>query len=125
MPPNFTAVAPVKLVPVMVTDVPPDPGPLAGDTARHRWPKVTKLIGRARRADASRRRDGDVNRTSRMRRRRRRDRSCADHRHAGRAVPPNVTAVAPVKLVPVMVTDVPPAAGPEFGLTLVTVGAAT
>ena len=39
-------------------------------------------------------------------------------------VPLNFTAVAPVKLVPVMVTDVPPAAGPEFGLTLVTVGAA-
>ena len=28
------------------------------------------------------------------------------------AVPPNVTAVAPVKLVPVMVTLVPPAVGP-------------
>ena len=38
------------------------------------------------------------------------------------AVPPNVTAVAPVKLVPVMVTLVTPAVGPEFGLTLVTVG---
>ena len=30
-PPNVTAVAPVKLVPVMVTDVPPTPGPLEGD----------------------------------------------------------------------------------------------
>ena len=39
------------------------------------------------------------------------------------AAPPNVTAGAPVKLVPVMVTDVPPAVGPEFGLTLLTVGA--
>ena len=38
--------------------------------------------------------------------------------------PPNLTSVAPVKLVPVMVTLVPPAVGPEFGLTLVTVGAA-
>ena len=36
---------------------------------------------------------------------------------------PNLTAVAPVKLVPVMVTFVPPAAGPPFALTLVTVGA--
>ena len=35
---------------------------------------------------------------------------------------PNFTAVAPVKLVPVMVTEVPPAAGPELGLTPVTVG---
>ena len=33
------------------------------------------------------------------------------------AVAPKATAVAPVKLVPVMVTEVPPAAGPEVGLT--------
>ena len=38
------------------------------------------------------------------------------------AVVPNFTAVAPVKLVPVMVTVVPPAVGPELGLTAVTVG---
>ena len=31
--PNFTALAPVKLVPVMVTLVPPPAGPLAGATA--------------------------------------------------------------------------------------------
>jgi hypothetical protein len=36
---------------------------------------------------------------------------------------PNLIAVVPVKLVPVMVTLVPPAVGPEFGFTLVTVGA--
>jgi hypothetical protein len=36
---------------------------------------------------------------------------------------PNFTAVAPVRLVPVMVTDVPPAVGPDVGETLVTVGA--
>ena len=40
------------------------------------------------------------------------------------ALPPNLTAVAPVKLVPVIVTLVPPADGPVFGLTLVTVGGA-
>ena len=40
------------------------------------------------------------------------------------AVPPKLTAVAPVKPVPVIVTDVPPAVVPLFGLTLVTVGAA-
>ena len=39
------------------------------------------------------------------------------------AVAPNFTAVAPVKLVPVMVTLVPPAVGPLVGLTPVTVGA--
>ena len=38
---------------------------------------------------------------------------------------PNLTAVAPVKPVPVMVTVVPPAVGPVVGLTEVTVGAAT
>ena len=32
-------------------------------------------------------------------------------------VVPNFTAVAPVKLVPVMVTAVPPAVGPELGLS--------
>jgi hypothetical protein len=39
------------------------------------------------------------------------------------ALLPNLTAVAPEKLVPVMVTLVPPDVGPVFGLTLVTVGA--
>ena len=38
------------------------------------------------------------------------------------AVAPNLTPVAPVKLVPVMVTEVPPAVGPELGLTEETVG---
>src|SRR6202790_3412188 len=38
------------------------------------------------------------------------------------AVVPNFTTVAPVKPVPVTVTLVPPAVGPVFGLTPVTVG---
>ncbi len=38
------------------------------------------------------------------------------------AVEPNLTAVAPVRLVPVIVTLVPPVVGPDDGLTLVTVG---
>jgi hypothetical protein len=38
------------------------------------------------------------------------------------ALLPNLTAVTPEKLVPVMVTLVPPDVGPVFGLTLVTVG---
>ena len=37
---------------------------------------------------------------------------------------PNFTAVTPLKLVPVIVTDVPPAVGPEVGDTAVTVGRA-
>ena len=40
-------------------------------------------------------------------------------------VPPMVTAVAPVKLVPVMVMAVPPAVEPLVGEILVMVGAAT
>src|ERR1022692_316966 len=38
------------------------------------------------------------------------------------AVAPNMTAPTPVKLVPVMVIEVPPAVEPEPGLTFVTVG---
>ena len=41
------------------------------------------------------------------------------------AVVPKSTAVAPVKPVPVIVTDVPPATGPLVGLTAVTAGATT
>ena len=37
---------------------------------------------------------------------------------------PKSTAVAPVKSVPVTVTEVPPPAGPSMGLTPVTVGSA-
>ena len=40
------------------------------------------------------------------------------------AVPPKDTAVAPVKLVPVMMTDVPPANGPALTLSEVTAGTA-
>ena len=38
------------------------------------------------------------------------------------AVPPIVTAVAPVKFVPVRVTDCPPASGPDLALMDDTVG---
>ena len=38
---------------------------------------------------------------------------------------PNVTVAPVAKFVPVIVTAVPPAVGPLFGLTLLTVGAAT
>ena len=38
---------------------------------------------------------------------------------------PNLTLVAPARLVPVMVTGVPPALEPEVGPTPVTVGAGT
>jgi hypothetical protein len=38
-------------------------------------------------------------------------------------IAPNFTAVVPVKLVPVIVTGVPPATGPDAGAIAVTVGA--
>ena len=41
------------------------------------------------------------------------------------AVPPIVTPVVPVKFVPVIVTDCPPAIGPVFELIAVIVGAAS
>ena len=40
------------------------------------------------------------------------------------ALPPKVTALAPVRPVPVIVTLVPPAVDPELGVALVIVGAA-
>jgi hypothetical protein len=40
-------------------------------------------------------------------------------------VPPNVTVAPAAKFAPVIVTAVPPAVAPLFGLTLVTVGGAT
>ena len=41
------------------------------------------------------------------------------------AVPPKATAVAPLRLVPVIVTEVPPAGKPEAGEMAVTAGGAT
>jgi hypothetical protein len=41
------------------------------------------------------------------------------------AVPPNVTVSPDAKLVPAIVTDVPPPVEPVLGLTPVTVGCAT
>jgi hypothetical protein len=41
------------------------------------------------------------------------------------AVPPNVTVAPAAKFVPVIVTAVPPAVVPLFGLTLPTLGTAT
>ncbi len=40
------------------------------------------------------------------------------------AVVPKLTALAPVKPVPVTVTEVPPVLGPELGARLVTLGPA-
>src|SRR5258708_20924111 len=120
--PNLTAVAPEKLVPVMVTLLPPDVGPVFGltlvtvraGTQLNSSLQIMSLVPSSL----------DTN-TSTV------------PTPAGEvaviwvalltvkeaaALLPKLTAVAPEKLVPVMVTLVPPDVGPVFGLTLVTVG---
>lgn len=124
-----TALAPVRLVPVMTTLVPPVTGPVEGLRAVTvgAGTGLTKMNLSA--LDAAEVIPDVVTVTST---------DPADS--AGEvavtwvaeftvklvaAVVPNFTALAPVKLVPVMVTLVPPDVGPEEGLTAVTVGAAT
>ncbi len=121
--PKRTALAPVKPVPVMVTDVPPAAGPEVGLMAVtdgppvyvNRSPGLVALVP-----------PGPVTVT------------CTTPVPAGEvavicvsettakleaAVEPNLTPVAPVKPVPVTVTVVPPVADPEVGLMAVTEGA--
>ena len=121
--PNFTEVTPVKLVPVIVTDVPPVVGPEAGltdgDGGRG---DVGVEIGARRGARSPRGGDGHVHGAGGAGRRGGGDRGCGVDRETVAATVPKFTAVAPVKLEPVMVTDVPPAVGPDVGLTAVIVG---
>ncbi len=69
--------------------------------------------------------DGDVDRAGRAGRGGGGDLGVGVDREGGRRRRAEVDRVAPVKPVPVMVTEVPPAVGPASGLTEVTVGAAT
>ena len=124
---KLTAVAAVKPVPVMVTEVPPPVGPALGVTEltvgtgaiKVKWsaeevaevpPVVVTVTSTVAAACAG---EGAViwvaETTVKLE----------------AAVVPKWTAVAPVKLVPVMVTEVPPAVGPEVGAIEPTVGAAT
>ena len=122
--PNLTAVAPVKLVPVTVTEVPPAVGPAVGDIAltvgtpmKVNWsaadvadvpPAVVTVISTV---------PVPAGEVAVM--------EVAELTVKPAAfVAPNFTAVAPVKLVPVIVTLVPPATGPDVGEIEVTVGAA-
>ena len=121
--PKFTAVAPVKLVPVMVTLVPPLVGPAVGLMLVTAGTGIfAEPIRRSRRT----RPPAVVAVTSTV------------PAPAGAvavirvalltvklvaAVTPKFTAVAPVKFVPLMVTLVPPLVGPAVGLMAVTVGA--
>ena len=124
--PKFTAVAPLKFVPVMVTVVAPAVGPAVGE--------MLVTVGAATKvnwsaADVALVPPAVVTLTSTV-----------PALPTGAvavicvaeltvkpvaAVAPKVTAVAPLKFVPVMVTVVPPAVGPAVGEMLVMVGSAT
>ena len=115
-PPTVTLVAPVKLVPVIVIAVPPAVEPEVGETE--------EIVGGARYVNAFvavALPPGVVTATL-----------FAPTVPAGvtavtlvdettttlvAAIPPTVTLVAPVKLVPVIVIAVPPAVEPEVGVT--------
>jgi hypothetical protein len=124
--PNFTAVAPVKPEPVMVTEVPPDVGPEAGEMAVTVGPAAVYVNlsadvfaevppGVVTVTSSVPVPAGDFTviwlsfTTTRL---------VAD-------VLSNFTDVAPVKPDPVIVTEVPPAAGPVAGEMAVTVGTVT
>ena len=123
--PNVTAVAPLKLVPVIVTDVPPVAGPEVGDIDVTVGTATYVNWSAAEVADVP---PGVVTVTSTV------------PVPAGdvaviwvgeltvkpvAGVAPKLTAVAAVKLVPVMVTLVPPVVGPAVGEIEATVGAPT
>ena len=121
-PPTFTLVAPVKLVPVMVIEVPPNVVPDVGETLVMVGTGTTYVNALALVAVPL----AVVTVTS-----------CAPAVPAGvtavilvaltittllAATPPTFTLVAPVKLVPAMENAVPPSVEPDVGLTLVMVG---
>ena len=124
--PNLTAVAPEKPAPVIVTDVPPAPGPAVGE--------IDVTVGGATYVYWSATVVADVPPTVVT------VTSTVPAAPAGAVAvievseltvkpsafaAPNFTAVAPKKPVPVIATDVPPAVGPAVGDIDVTVGAAT
>jgi hypothetical protein len=123
--PNLTAVALLRLVPVIVTLVPPASGPALGltpvtvgaatyvnwslDEVAEVPPGVVTVTSTVPALSA-----GEVAVME-----------PATSFVTLAVVVPNLTAVAPPRLEPVIVTLVPPAVGPELGATLATVGAGT
>jgi hypothetical protein len=121
--PKLTVVAPVKLVPAMVTEVPPPVDPVFGVTEETVGAATYVNWSAADVADVP---TGVVTVTSTV---------PGDPagliavivvdevtRKLVEAVEPKVTPVAPVRLAPVIVTELPPAAMPAVGLIAVTVG---
>ena len=125
LPPTVTLVAPVKLVPVMVIEVPPNVVPDVGETLVIVGngttyvnallllavpPAVVTATLLTPAVPAGVLAVTEVLDTTTM---------------FVAAMPPTVTLVAPVKLVPVMVIEVPPNVVPDVGETLVMVGTGT
>ena len=121
--PKSTAVASLKLVPVMVTVVPPLPPPVAGETAVTVGAAVKVKLSAEDVAEVP---SALVTVTST---------AAADSAGVvatiwlavsliidAAAVLPKLTAVAPARSAPVIVTVVPPPRGPVAGDTLVTAG---
>ena len=123
LPPMVTEVAPVKLVPVMVSEVPPTIGPAVGE--------IPVIVGNAAKVYWSADDFADVPPRVVM------VMSTDPAEQPGAvavielalltvykvaAVVPNFTVVAPLMFIPVMVTVVPPTIGPAVGEIPVTVG---
>jgi hypothetical protein len=121
--PNFTAVAAVRLVPVIVTEVPPVFSPIFGNTEPtvgnatyvNRSAEVVALVPPAVVTVTSTVLDpGGLVAVIWV---------ALETENEAAAAEPNFTAVAAVKLVPVIITGVPPAPDPPFGVMPVTVAA--
>ena len=121
VPPNVTAVAPVNPVPVIVTLVPPVAGPEVGERpvmvgagtkvkVPDEMPVPSSVVTLTVTAPVPAGETAVI------------DVAELTVKLAA-AVAPNVTAVAPVNPVPVIVTLVPPVAGPEVGVRPVMAGA--
>ena len=123
VPPSVTAVAPVKPVPVMVIAAPPASGPLDGlteltvGTGRYEYNVFAALVppGVVTRMLAVPAVPAGVVAVMEV---------ALTTTTLVAAAPPRATLVAPVKLVPVMVTAWPPEVGPVDGLIALTEGAA-
>src|ERR1700733_12423736 len=123
--PNLTTVAPVKFVPVIVTTVPPIVEPTAGETpvtegallaeTKVNWSAGLMAEAPALYTETSTRPAASAGAVAVI------DVFESTVNELAATLPKS-TCVVPVKFVPVIVTTVPPAAGPEAGLRPVTVG---
>jgi hypothetical protein len=119
--PKSTSVAPLKPLPVMTTDVPPVAWPESGLTLftvggvkMNSSAVVAALVPSGVVTVTSTVPTGSAGVVALI--------EVSESTTNGADVLPKLTAVAPVKPLPLMVIVVPPVAGPEVGLTAVTVG---